>query len=82
MQKLAEQGIYMDTYCFEYKGHRVVVVADDDENAQWGWSYSIDSEVPMPSRTHTFPRAIEAIEKAVRHSKRRIDVIPKLRALS
>lgn len=67
----------MATHCFEYKGHQVVVVADGDESAQWGWSYSIDSGMPTPSRTHTLPHAIEAVEKAIRHSKRRIDGLPR-----
>ena len=72
----------MDTHRFEYKGHQVVVVANGDEDAQWGWSYSIDAGSPTLSRTHTLPRATEAIEKAIRHSKRRIDVLPRTWAAS
>lgn len=63
----------MSSHCFEYKGHKVVVIVDRDNNEQWGWRYSIDAGAVTPSRTHTLPGAIEAVEKAVRHSRRRID---------
>lgn len=66
----------MTSHCFEYKGHEVIVVVEGDENEQWGWSYSIDSGAPTPSRTHTLPGAVEAVEKATRHVKRRIDALP------
>lgn len=66
----------MTSHSFEYKGHTVVVVVDVDDNEQWGWNYSIDSGVLTPSRLHALPGAIEAVEKATRHSKRRIDGLP------
>ena len=67
----------MATHCFEYKGHQVVVITDGDDNKHWGWSYSIDSGTPTPSRTQTLTHATEAVEKAIRHSKRCIDGFPR-----
>jgi hypothetical protein len=63
----------MTSQCFEYKGHKVTVVVDEGENERWGWSYSIDAGAFTPSRTRTLPGAVEAVEKATRHSRRRID---------
>ena len=66
----------MANHSFEYKGHQVAVVVVGDENEQWGWTYSIDSGETTLSRTHTLPGAVEAVEKAVRHARRRIDGLP------
>jgi hypothetical protein len=71
-----DKDLHMTSHCFEYKGHAVIVVVEGDENEQWGWSYSIDSGAPTPSRTHTLPGPVEAVEKATRHVKRRIDALP------
>lgn len=71
-----DKDLHMTSHCFEYKGHEVIVVVEGDENEQWGWSYSIDSGAPTPSRTHTLPGAVEAVGKATRHVKRRIDALP------
>jgi hypothetical protein len=65
----------MDRREAEYRGHQILVEADERSPNCWGWSYFIDGRTSSKSHTALCPDIEDALRQGMAAAQSRVDDI-------
>jgi hypothetical protein len=58
---------------YAYRGHRIVIDADEDKPGCWGWSFLIDGRIASQARDHSFQQPWAALMQGLGAARARVD---------
>lgn len=58
---------------YVYRGHAIIVEADEDKPGSWGWSIVIDGHRAITGRDRAFPHPWAALVEGLSAARSRVD---------
>ena len=56
-----------------YRGHAIIVEADEHRVGGWGWYYLVDGRISSMGRSREIPDAVAALRQGLKAARNRVD---------